>query len=711
MHRRRNITGICFLVFLSFILATNPEVPDGATAGTNLVYYFPFIRKSSPPAWIGPYGGSVVAIAVDPRQSQVIYAGTWGGGIYKSTDGGNNWIAAGNGLGVLYIDSLAVDPEVTTTVYAGTHGGGVYKSIDGGASWVAVNNGIQNRATVYTVTVNPGNHSLVYAGTRGAPEAPGPPWSGILYKSADGGASWYPVLTNVGGSDQQDWVYSVRANPSSPDTLLAATHEHGPYLAYNYGGDDDWYSPEPVPDWSGRAVAFDPRGWTNAAYYATWHGDALYKTTSGGHHWVLSNDGLGYAKVYPNGIAIEPGNSSAVYLASFGDEIHGVIRSTDSGSSWEMTSLSFRKIYSVGTPALSRDTVIAGTLLDGIYKSTNGGASWSHPINGLINSNVTGMVATNGTTFFSSTIGGGVFRSLDGGSTWAEFNQNLGDRNINGLVLHPGNPNLLYALTATSGLMKIDLSSGSGWTQASLPFAQPGRTGAIVLVDPLARHEPAEELLGHPAQVDPPALSAAISAPILSMAFAPSTSQIAFVGSNASGMVKTINGGASWGPAGLSGRAVRGIAIHPINANLVYAATDQASVLKVTADGGVNWVNTPPIPGGPNVFAVTILPWEDSAVYAGTSSGLWKYNGITWSLAGFADAQVTVVEAGPVASKLMYVGTTGGAYFSSNPENWFSFAPEIASYAISSIDFTTMNSYDTVYLGTTTRGILKVEAP
>jgi hypothetical protein len=54
-----------------------------------------------------------------------------GWGVFKSVDGGTTWTIASNGLGVLYIDSLAVDPEVTNIVYAGTHGGGVYKSTDG----------------------------------------------------------------------------------------------------------------------------------------------------------------------------------------------------------------------------------------------------------------------------------------------------------------------------------------------------------------------------------------------------------------------------------------------------------------------------------------------------------------------------------------------------------------------------------------------------
>ena len=230
---------------------------------------------------------------------------------------------------------------------------------------------------------------------------------------------------------------------------------------------------ETVSDWSGRAVDFDPRSWSQTAYYATWHGDGIYKSTNGGYHWEKSNSGMGSAKIYPNGIAYEPGNPNCIYLASFGNDVHGVLKSTDLGDSWSMAGLSQKYIYSVGTPAYSRDIIFAGTLSDGFYKSINGGSTWSHNNVGLINSNVSGLAFQNETSLYGSTKGGGVFRSQNGGLTWSEFNNNLSDRNINGLVLNPANPNLLYALTNTSGLQKIDLSSSSGWSQATIPFLQP----------------------------------------------------------------------------------------------------------------------------------------------------------------------------------------------------------------------------------------------
>ena len=89
---------------------------------------------------LGPEGGSIQALAIDPQESRTVYAVT-GGGIYKSTDGAANWrrvypAATSDGTGCSPVSVLAIDPQNTNTLYAGT-GGGVFKSTDGGQSWNA----------------------------------------------------------------------------------------------------------------------------------------------------------------------------------------------------------------------------------------------------------------------------------------------------------------------------------------------------------------------------------------------------------------------------------------------------------------------------------------------------------------------------------------------------------------------------------------------
>src|SRR5437870_7111893 len=69
----------------------------------------------------GPEGGWIVALAIDPVTPATLYAGTYLGGVFKSTDGGGSWSAVNIGLpNDSYLSALAVDPQTPTTLYAGT---------------------------------------------------------------------------------------------------------------------------------------------------------------------------------------------------------------------------------------------------------------------------------------------------------------------------------------------------------------------------------------------------------------------------------------------------------------------------------------------------------------------------------------------------------------------------------------------------------------
>src|SRR5262245_10124989 len=83
----------------------------------------------------GPEGGLIQVLAIDPVTPSILYAGTGGSGIFKSTDSGENWSAANTGLSSPIVSAFAIDPATPTTVYAGTLGGGVFKSTDSGAHW------------------------------------------------------------------------------------------------------------------------------------------------------------------------------------------------------------------------------------------------------------------------------------------------------------------------------------------------------------------------------------------------------------------------------------------------------------------------------------------------------------------------------------------------------------------------------------------------
>lgn len=103
---------------------------------------FPAASCNAESTWqsIGPFGGNCFAVAVDPSDSQILYAGTWGGGIFKSVNGGAGWTPASNGgLSNAYIFSITIDPATPKTLYAATNGDWIFKSTDGGDSWTQFN--------------------------------------------------------------------------------------------------------------------------------------------------------------------------------------------------------------------------------------------------------------------------------------------------------------------------------------------------------------------------------------------------------------------------------------------------------------------------------------------------------------------------------------------------------------------------------------------
>jgi photosystem II stability/assembly factor-like uncharacterized protein len=666
---------------LFMLVAVSMGIPVQALVPID--YYFPAAMsfKIDSPRWIGPEGGTVIAMVVDPTNANVLYAGTSGTGVYKTTNGGTNWFAANKNIKNFQIDSLAVDPDNPSTIYAGTDGQGVYKSTNGGTSWAAVNKGIKANSIVNTLAVNPGNTALVYAGTRTKGTS-----NGVLYKTANNGTSWEAVFSQTG-----NWVNSLAVNSNKPNIILAATEYNGPYIAKSYGGSGEWGATTVSSgDRSlGRAVAFDPRSDTNRAYFSAWNDD-FYRSSNNGDNWDLSDDGLGDANIYRNGIAIKPSNPDFVFMAAYNSSIAGVLRSQNSGESWSASGLKGKHVYTVAVPVGSDNTVFAGTYREGVYKSTDGGAKWQRSTSGLGSSYVTGMAFYGNSTYYSATYGGGIFKSTNVGTSWAEFNTNLGDLYINGLVQHPTKPNLIYALTANTGLRRYDLNTTGGWVPLEgLPkfFDRPN----FALRD------------------DPETALATTAVGINAMAFAPSDANIAYLATNGGGVYASNNSGDSFAPKGLTNEVVTSIAVNWTDPNIIYVSTSTKGVVKKSTDGGNAWTSMG-LPGTQleqPISAVAVWPGEADSVCAGTANGVWKFNGTIWEEAGLQGYQITSLVPDPYSHRIMFAGTNRGAFTSIDHKNWVAIGSQMGTLNIASINFSPYE-WSSIYLGTADRGTLRL---
>lgn len=630
--------------------------------------YLPVIMRSEPPLWMGPFGGSVVVVTPDPTNGSVIYAGTWGAGVYKSTDAGVTWSPARGGLWNLSINSMAVDPRNGLNVYAGTYGDGIFKSTDGGASWLQASNGLQSGAIVYALAIDPENPNRLYAATRAMGRS-SPPWRGIVYKSENGGASWRAVLQNIGGVNQQDWIYSLAILPRDPNFILAAAHEYGVYRSLDYG--ESWATANNgITDFSGRAVVFDPRYRNpSTAFYGVWHRSGLFKTTTDANQWRLITDGIIDSKIYSMGLAIDSNNPNRLFAATFSGG--GVLRSTNNGESWHSVGLGSEWVYSVAVNPANSNLVYAGLVSNGLFRSTDGGNSWAPSYQGLSQVGVSSLVGIPGDPA-SLIIGAqGVLRTTNLGASWALVGSGLPVDTVNLLVQHPQNPRLLFALTQANGLYRINLNTDTAWSKLQeVPPTPAGRTA----IHPLNPKNEIQELL-------PPEEADQILQPqsvpggaLLSMAFAPSNTAIAFLGGNGSGVYRSTDGGTTWAPAGLSGQTVWGLAVDPVNPNRVFAATNTSGTVKLSENAGVSWADTSLPAAIP--YALAFSPDDPGTLFAATSKGVFSKTGNSeWSLRGLSGVVVTAVTPHPSRPGWVFAGSTGGAYFSTDGGNTWSPGP------------------------------------
>lgn len=646
------------LIIFGLLSLSSLTISSAQTANNPI--YLPIINND-PSRWIGPFGGYIVSIAYDPSNPQVVYAGTFGSGMYKSVNGGLNWQPINQGLTNLYINTIAIDPRQPSILYAGTYHSQIYKSVDGGSSWIWSGSGMQDQAIVYSIAIDtlPGVGNI-YASTRGISSDCNPPWNGVVYKSSDSGQTWTPSWADVGTT--QDWIYSLVVDPNDHDTIYAAAHENGPNKSSDEGG--IWYTIQNgVSDWSGRAIGISPDySLGTTLFYGVWHFDTLYKSESAGGEWYRPDPNIPWSKVYS--LTIDPVHPDTIYLATFN---RGILKSVDGGNTWPYGSLQDDPIYSIAVNPIDSAQLMAGTSGDGLYRSTNSGSSWQQSVSGINNSMVTSVVPSKSyaNTIYASLYGAGVNRSTDQGRSWVGINTGLTDKFVHRLVMSPSQPGLLYALTDTGGLFRNDLNTANGWmsVNSGLPLSQ-NNEPAYPADHPFATLDMQEAIA---APQESPITITTASDKLLDMVYAPSNPQIAYIGTGNSGVYKSINGGSSWQASGLAGKSIRGVAVDLTNPNLVYAISSDPGactyngILQISTNGGSTWN---PNSALLNFYSLAASANESGVLYAGTSNGVYRLQAGNWTSLGLSGKMITTLTLDPAQPGWIYAGTDQGAYYS-----------------------------------------------
>lgn len=181
---------------------------------------------------IGPavMGGRISDIALDPRNSSVFYVGFATSGVWKSTNSGVTLTPVFDDQPAQSIGAVAVAPSNSEIVYVGTGEGndrnssgwglGMFKSTDGGAKWQAA--GLKDSRTIRRIVVHPANPDIVFAAAGGSLWADGGERG--LYRTTDGGKTWQLVLGAPKPHDAITGCSDVVMDPANPDVLYAALY-------------------------------------------------------------------------------------------------------------------------------------------------------------------------------------------------------------------------------------------------------------------------------------------------------------------------------------------------------------------------------------------------------------------------------------------------------------------------------------------------------
>jgi len=624
---------------------------------------------------VGPsnIGGRMTSIVCHPTNADQIWAGSAGGGVWRSDDAGKTWQALWHDEQILNVGSLAIDPRQPDVIYCGTGeanlsadsypGVGIYGTTDAGQTWNLLASsdatGIPRRIGVIAIDPFDSQH-LLLGGIGFDPSQKDP---GGLYTSKDSGISWVR-LDFV--SPNNYYCHAIVFHPTQQGTIWATVTEQGAH-------------------------------------------SGIWKSTDQGQTWTQLSAGLpDAARIGRMSLAISLSNPDVLYGfagdASSGraDSLLGVFRSQDGGASWkDVADAQLRKEgqISYGNTIAVHPTNAEQVLCGGVdlYLTSDGGSSWTHatqwdadrgkPNYAHADHHCLMMpAATPGRVYDMND--GGMDVSEDGGQTWANRSSGLaatmfydidvgqsdgqvfgGGAQDNGtvmtsdgsggdfyeilggdggwLVFDPKDANHLYASFYNMNIYRW-LPGGQPPTDVSPPEDK-GEKGliwmAFITLDP----SNARRVFVGSNRVwltqDDGANWKAVSdnldnSAISAIEVAPADPRRVYVGTEDGGFFCSRDGANTWSPnissAALPGRIITRIETSPTNADLVFAVVGGFGNHHVfrSDDGGTSWQDSDngQLPDVPHHAAV-IPPDSPNTLYVSCDAGVFMSPdlGKTWS--------------------------------------------------------------------------------
>lgn len=595
----------------------------------------------------GPNGGDVRDIDLHPVNPNIAYAATPQNGVFKTTDGGQNWFTVNNDIAFAngdlpFIGAVAVDPQSPDTVYAAGINT-IYKSIDGGASWSSFFLAGSNTQTLIIDSVNP--QILYIAGFSG------------VQRSSNGGQTWMLmnnglttntvfdiaidanlnnvlyVATNDGVFKSVDsasnWSLSNTGIVGTPTALAVDPDAPAPGTLYTITGNRVYKSTNGAAGWSNnstglmvnslRDIAVDP---LNPMVLYTVDDSDPWKSTDGAASWSISNSG--HIDSFTQDIAVSPVEAGTVFTAN----VSGIYASSDAGGNWgdRSNGLLNTIVNDIGFDPTNNQIRYAATA-SSIYKTLDGGENWFRTNNNLPSTQANSITSDINGVLYLGVSSGGAFRSTDDGAMWQAINNGLISFNVSDIALVPGSTTNLFAGTGSGGGLFMSADAGANWTQVTngLP------TNAVIEVE-----------------IDP-------LTPSNMFVVQATTGNVLF---------RSTDSGVSWAPSqsGITASAVLDVAFNPVTPTTLYAATNDGMFKSI--DTGANWtpMNTG-LPAPLFMQSVTVDPTAPNTVYASSFQGIFISTdaGANWQrledgVTGIGDREANTLIVPPLDTNTLLAG-------------------------------------------------------
>ena len=613
--------------------------------------------------------GRTTCMAFHPSDVNTFYVGAPNGGLWKTWDGGNNYVALGNDLPFSAVGNIVLDHQDPNTIYLGmgdntgwwNYSLGVMKSTDGGDSWNftdldwTFNNGV----ALSKLVMDPTDNQVLLAGASNGiwrTEDGGASWSNVqsgyfsdilyhpsnpsivyaasydywgtseIFRSTDGGQS-FTQTSNFGISQSDLWIAVTEADPDRLLVLFKGNNEL--YTSLDAGQSFSLTGTAPAHD--GLIISQ-----TNAD--RVWVGQLdVHRSLNGGASWnqisIWWNDGSSMAVVHADtrNVAWNPLTPNDIWFCNDG----GIYKMNQNSSVFtdKSNGLVIMQYYALACSQSEPDFVIGGTQDNGGRQRISG-TTWTNSNGG--DAMVQAIDPTNADVFYTTYINGSLYRTTDRwtNDTYHSISDNIpGQPSGKWVTPYVIDPNSNTTLVAGYDEIYRSTNRGDSWTQLSTNLSGGDNFTAVQV--------------------------------------APSNSDV-IIAAEGNRVFITTDLGNNWEteyPPLSGGVSIQDITIDPTDENRFWVSVDgyvSSKKVYMTEDGGQTWTNfTTGLPNVP-INALMYQAGSNDVIYAGTDIGVFYRNAnmtewIWWSV-GMPNTVVTDIDI-QYSAGIIRVSTYGRGIF------------------------------------------------